>query len=321
VARHPIKRLLPLAVLVSLLALSRASVPAAVTVRAGSLDAHPVSAAYQPAVFEAGAARADKAAEPLTVLMRTGHWFVFPHGCDGVRERRDVVIHFHGAHTTTIPRFLASGLDAVLVIINKGVGSGPYSEALALRSNVDALMERIQSAMAEQCGLEKTDISRLALSSWSAGYGAIEQFLRWRSEQVDAVLLADGLHVGFVDRGHRKVDVRRLEVFTRFARKAARGERLMAITHSGIEPMEYAASAETALALSEAVHAPTWPVASGNHGMWQLTAARRGQFYVEGYAGNDKAAHARHLYSIGQTSFARLRDYWEREDVRQRQER
>ena len=51
--------------------------------------------------------------------------------------------------------------------------------------------------------------------------------------------------------------------------------------------------------------------------MWQLTAARRGQFYVEGYAGNDKAAHSRQLYSIGKTSFARLRDYWEREDVRQ----
>jgi hypothetical protein len=46
--------------------------------------------------------------------------------------------------------------------------------------------------------------------------------------------------------------------------------------------------------------------------MQQVTAARRGDFYVEGYSGNDKAAHSRHLYSIGMTSFARLRDYWER---------
>ena len=182
---------------------------------------------------------------------------------------------------------------------------------------MDELLARIETTLADQCGLEQAGISRLALSSWSAGYGAIEQFLRFRPERVDAVLLADGLHVGFMDRASRRVDASQLEVFTAFAQKAGRGEKLMAITHSAIEPAEYAGAAETALVLSESAHAPTWPVAQGNHGMWQLTAARRGQFYVEGYAGNDKAAHSQHLYSIGDTSFARLRDYWERQDVRQ----
>jgi hypothetical protein len=310
------KRLLALAMLVGLLGVSEASVPAG-TPQAPSPYARAGSVPYDLPASDAVPSSGAAAYKPLTLLMRSGHWFVFPRGCDALRERRDVVIHFHGAHVTTIPRYLASGLNAVLVIINKGIGSGAYSDALALRSNVDELLQRIQSAMREQCDLENAEISRLALSSWSAGYGAVEQFLRWRPERVDAVLLADGLHVGFTDREHRTVDTDRLEVFTRFAEKAARGEKLMAITHSGIEPTEYAGTPETALALSEAVHAPTWPVASGNHGMWQLTAARRGQFYVEGYAGNDKAAHSRQLYSIGKTSFARLRDYWEREDVRQ----
>ncbi|MBN1610106.1 MAG: hypothetical protein JW940_26000 [Polyangiaceae bacterium] len=312
------KRLLSLAMLVGLLGVSQASVPAA-AVQAPSLHARARSVPYELLASDAKPSTGRAAQRPLTVLMRSGYWFVFPRGCDGLRERRDVVIHFHGAHVTTVPRFMASGLDAVLIIINKGIGSGAYSDALALRSNVDELLERIEKAMADQCDLANAEISRLALSSWSAGYGGVEQFLRWRPERVDAVLLADGLHVGFTDRGSRTVDTARLEVFTRFARRAARSEKLMAITHSGIAPMEYAGAAETALALSEAIHAPTWPVASGNHGMWQLTAARRGQFYVEGYAGNDKAAHSHHLYSIGQTSFARLREYWEREDVRQRQ--
>jgi hypothetical protein len=312
------KRLLALATLVGLLGVSEASVPAGAH-RAPSPYARAGSVPYDLPPPEAVPSTGAAPAKPVTVLMRSGHWFVFPRGCDALRERRDVVIHFHGAHVTTIPRYVASGLNAVLVIINKGIGSGAYSDALALRSNVDDLIERTQNAMAEQCGLEDATISRLALSSWSAGYGAVEQFLRWRPERVDAVLLADGLHVGFTDRERRKVDTARLEVFTRFAEKAARGEKLMAITHSGIEPTEYAGTPETALALSEAVHAPTWPVASSNHGMWQLTAARRGQFYVEGYGGADKAAHAHHLYSIGKTSFARLREYWEREDVRQSQ--
>jgi hypothetical protein len=310
-----LKRLLPLAAVVSLLGVSQASAPA----RALQVPSGPPQLASVPFAADTQPSAGTTVSEPRTVLMKSGYWFVFPRGCEALDERRDVVIHFHGAHTTTIPRFMASGLNAVLVIINKGIGSGAYSDALALPSNVDELLDRIQKVMADQCGLASARISRLGLSSWSAGYGGVEQFLRWRPERVDAVLLADGLHVGFTDRDQRVVDTGRLEAFTRFAEKAARSEKLMTITHSGIEPMEYAGTAETALALSEAVHAPTWPVASGNHGMWQLTAARRGQFYVEGYAGNDKAAHSQHLYSIGQTSFARLREYWEREDVRQSQ--
>ena len=255
----------------------------------------------------------ESTAKPMTVLMRTGHWFIYSHGCDTVRTRRDVIIHFHGAYTTVIPRYLASDLDAVLVIINLGLFSGPYSSAFGLRSNVDGLLDRIKTGIAEQCGLQNASITRLALSSWSAGYGATEQFLRWRPELVDAVLLADGLHVGFTDRKSRMVDVNSLDVFVRFAHKASRGEKLMAITHSSIIPEEYAGAAETAMALSQAVHAPTWTVSESKYGMQQLTAARRGDFYVEGFAGNDKPAHARHLYSIAKTSFARLREYWERQ--------
>ena len=84
----------------------------------------------------------------------------------------------------------------------------------------------------------------------------------------------------------------------------------MAIAHSAITPPEYASAAETALALAAEAHAPSWPVMKERYGMTQLTAARRGQFFVDGFAGTDKAAHARHLYSIDRTSFARLSDYW-----------
>lgn len=251
-------------------------------------------------------------AQPMTVLMRTGNWFIYSHGCEAVKQRRDVVIHFHGAHTTVIPRFLASELNAVLVIINLGLFSGPYTNAFALRASVDGLLERVRSSIAEQCKLPDASITRLALSSWSAGYGAVEQFLRFRPELINAVLLADGLHVGFSDKRTRTVNVSSLDVFVRFAQQAVRGERLMNITHSGIIPVEYAGASETAMALSQAAHAPTWTVNEQKYGMQQVTASRRGEFYVEGYAGNDKAAHSRHLYSIGKTSFARLREYWGR---------
>ncbi|MFC1641422.1 hypothetical protein ACFL5O_01850 [Myxococcota bacterium] len=301
----------------AVLGISQVSVPALRAVRPAASLVQPRSMAKSPAEVgrtsrNSRASAVSSKREPVTVLMRTGHWFVYPRGCETVRQRRDVVLLFHGAPTTVIPRFIASNLDAVLVVINKGIGSGPYSRALALASQVDGLLARVQVAIADQCDLEDATISRLALSSWSAGYGAIQQFLRKRPEHVDAVLLADGLHVGFVDHKYRKVATQQLNEFSEFARQASRGEKLMMITHSAILPPEYAGAAETAMALSQAAHAPTWPVTHHKHGMRQLTAARRGHFYAEGYAGNDKAAHARHLYSIGETLFTRLREYWER---------
>jgi len=260
--------------------------------------------------IEAGSEAGTEAAK--IVLTRSASWFVYPKGCAGVARGFDLVLHFHGAHTTMIPRYLRSNLNAVLVIVNKGIGSGAYSDALGLRSDVDGLLGRIEKSVAEECGLKPSAPRRIALSSWSAGYGAVQQFLRFRPEKVDAVLLSDGLHVGFTDERQRKVRVTQMQEFVTFAKRAARGEKLMAIAHSAITPPEYASAAETALALAAEAHAPSWPVMKERYGMTQLTAARRGQFFVDGFAGTDKAAHARHLYSIDHTSFARLNDYWKR---------
>lgn len=313
---HRVKLALFSGIVATVVALSQSSAPAfAPAAPAAASDTKPALARNDANTIArlVQSAAIKSAAAPLTVLMRTGHWFIYSHGCDSVKSRRDVIIHFHGAHTTVIPRYLAADLDAVLVIINLGLFSGPYTDAFATRASVDGLLERIRTGIAAQCQLEDASITRLALSSWSAGYGATEQFLRWRPERVSAVLLADGLHVGFSDRQARVVNLNSLDVFVRFAQQATRGEKLMAITHSSIIPTDYAGAAETAMAVSQAVHAPTWTVSESKYGMQQITATRRGDFYAEGFAGNDKPAHARHLYSIGKTSFARLREYWERE--------
>ena len=299
-------------VLTTAMGLTQISSPAAApTVSEGpAIRTALASPLSRPEAAPVAVTKIESTAEPMVVLMRSAHWFVYPHGCDTVRGKLDVVVHFHGAHTTVIPRYLNSGVDAVLVIINKGIGSGAYSDALAIDSQVGNLVERIEQTVADQCQQELAPIGRLALSSWSAGYGGVEQFLRLRPKSVDAVLLADGLHVGFTDKQSRVVNAERLDVFTDFARLASGGKKLMAITHSAIRPMQYAGAGETAQVLSDAAHSPTWPATGKKHGMDQLTASRRGKFYVEGFSGNDKSAHARQLYAIGETSFARLREYW-----------
>lgn len=291
--------------------LAQAAVSRASTARAAR-PAAPKTASATPKAAPVAAAALAEEEQPKTVLTRSASWFVYPKGCAAVAKNFDLVIHFHGAHTTMIPRYLRSKLNAVLVIVNKGIGSGAYSDALALPSDVDGLLDRIQKTVAAECGREPVAPRRIALSSWSAGYGAVQQFLRFRPGKVDAVLLSDGLHVGFTDERQRKVRVSQMEEFSTFAKRAARGEHLMAIAHSAITPTEYAGSGETALALAEQANAPSWPVMKERFGMTQLTAARRGQFFVDGFAGTDKAAHAQHLYSIDRTTFARLREYWAR---------
>src|SRR5690606_35726423 len=135
---------------------------------------------------------------------------------------------------------------------------------------------------------------------------------RLRPTSPDAVLLSDGLHVGFSDARKRQVRVSQMQEFLGSARRAAEGEVLMAVTDSAITPPTDASGADAAVVLAHAAGAPHWPLERVSHGMTQLTRARRGQFFVDGFAGNDKAAHAGHLYSIGNTSFARLKRYWER---------
>lgn len=255
-------------------------------------------------------ANAPREVKSEVVLMRSGARFVYPRGCQTAEGELSVVVHFHGAPETVVPRYLGSALDAVLVIVNKGLGSGPYSEAYAVRKQADELLERIEHTVASHCGREPRPIAHLALSSWSAGYGAVEQFLRFMPERVDAILLADGLHVGFTDRRRRVVDERRLSEFLAFAERAGRGERLMAITHSAITPVEYAGAGETARSLARHVGAVETTVHGRWAGMQQTSEARVGSFSVRGFAGSDKRAHSAQLYGVGLTSFASLREYW-----------
>jgi len=81
----------------------------------------------------------------------------------------------------------------------------------------------------------------------SAGYGAILHIIDRAKDaaRVDAVLLADGMHVGFEPVGFRKVSAISMAPFTLFADEAIAGKKLFAITHSTIQT-PYASTTETA---------------------------------------------------------------------------
>jgi hypothetical protein len=240
---------------------------------------------------------------------------VAPQGCAALGRSMDIVFHFHGAYTTTEPQLMKSGINAVFVIENLGNGSGPYDARFAGGGSFDAALESVRARVNKRCGGEERSIGRVALSGWSAGYGSIFRILSRPKDaaRVDAVFLADGMHTGYEPNDRRQVLHAGMAPFLSFAEAAARGEKLMAVTHSAIVPPGYASTTETArylvdrLNLTPAAERAPEP----RPGMQQTSNDERGNMHVMGYAGGDARAHCDHLYGISATLWSRLRDRWQ----------
>jgi len=228
--------------------------------------------------------------------------------------KHDVLVHFHGVPTSVEPSVERSGLDAVVVIVNWGIGSGPYEDYFTPRGALTSFVGWIERSVDRACGLTTSGPRRLGLSSWSAGYGAVYRILLHAEDRarVDAVLMSDGLHVGYVGPG--QVNPASMQVFADFAHQAAAGERLFAITHSDISPERYASTRETAdyLIQHEKVVLKLVDEQGPRPKMRLTSRADQGDFHVLGFAGTVAGDHAQHLHALGKTLFPLLRERWAR---------
>jgi hypothetical protein len=258
-----------------------------------------------------------ESAQSERTVTRGGRVVFIPGGCSSVQTTYDLVIHFHGAPTAMEPAFEKSGVNGVLAILNLGTGSGKYEDAFQIPGAFEELVTRVGDVVREMCPNTHAPVRRIALSGWSAGYGAVWRILDRQkdADRVDAVLLADGLHASFEPdkKRERVVNWPQMAAFTLWADRAVAGEKLMAITHSSIET-PYASTTETAAFLlqQENVTKQIANTPGPRQGMTLLYRADRGNFHVQGYAGNDKPAHCDHLFAIGDTLFPLLRERWSR---------
>jgi hypothetical protein len=208
------------------------------------------------------------------------------------RGEFDVMIHFHG-HEAVRKEWVQVMNTSVLVGIDLGLGSGPYETAFAPHGTLRSLVASVERAMAKSSGNSSAHVRRLGLSAWSAGYGAIQSILGdpWARENVDTVVLLDGLHCGYAGRSLNELQIR---PFIDFSREAAEGRRLMVVTHSSIIPPGYASTTETANYLIEKLGGhphKAEPRASDPMGLELISRYSRGGFHVRGFSGNDKMDH------------------------------
>ncbi len=247
-----------------------------------------------------------------TELRRGRFVYLLPKGCSE-RADYDVVLHFHGAPKHVKKAFQQSSLNAVVVIANLGQFSGPYEKAFAGVDSFPNYLERVSKVVAKHCGKAKR--RRVAVSSWSGGYGAAYRILARPANDklVDAFLFSDGLHAALENKFlPRVVSEKHLAPFARFAEQAAAGDKLMAMAHSSIVPPRYASSAETATALLAAngVERQIVDEAGPRDSMRVTSTGRRGGLTAIGFAGRDTDAHCDHLYALGQTLLPQLAARW-----------
>ena len=196
----------------------------------------------------------------------------------------ELLIHFHGASWVAMQ---AAG-ERTVAVLNYGSGSSAYGKPFA-----------DPAAFPELIGSFNRPFKRVYLSGFSAGYGAIRAILRAHADEVDGILLLDGLHTS------NPFDATLMEPFVAYAKRAVAREKVMVITHSEIFPGTFASTTECTDYLIAQLGLTRKPVLKwGPGGMQQLSEVHAGRLAILGFAGNSAPDHVDHLH--GMPSFVEL---------------
>jgi len=233
---------------------------------------------------------------------------------DGDRDRGDtfdLIVHFHG-HEAARKAFVPVGRGIVLAGIDEGVGSTAYAARFQDPRAFPTLIASIAEQVAARRGLPRARLRYLALSSWSAGYGAVRAILSDPGDyKIDAVILLDSLYSGYADPSHQIVKERPLQPLRAFAERAAEGRGFWFQTYSSIRTPGYASTREVASWLVDSLggklrkgrrHDPL--------GLELIEHFDDDNLHVRGYAGEDKRAHCAHVGMLGVVVKAHLWRRW-----------
>ncbi len=217
----------------------------------------------------------------------------------------DVVVHFHGGDPVR-KQFVQVTRGAVFVAVDLGVGSGAYERAFVDDRRWPQLQREIATALRAHLGDERAHIRHLALSAWSAGYGAIEKILKTHGDDgVDAVVLLDSMHAGrnfrwpVADGTLESLSSGSIQSLFDFAKRAARGEKIFVLTHSQVIPTGYASVRRSADLLLRELQLERVSDSRRVGLLDQQTTVDHRGVHVRGYAGRYEEAHCAHVTLLG----------------------
>ncbi len=228
-------------------------------------------------------------------------------------RRFDVVFHFHGREPIR-KEWVKSMDDVVLVAVDVGIDSGAYATAFSDPRTFGSVLRAVEAEISKRTGGDGARVGRVALSSWSAGFGAVEKILAQPlgEQLVDSVILLDGLHSGYT--GH-SLDGERLRPFVKLAKAATRGDKLFFVSHSSILTTGYASTTETAQYLVWRVGGrpdSAEPLRADPMGLERRSVFSRGDFHVRGFKGSGASDHCAHLGLMRDVLRVHLEPRWRR---------
>ncbi|MEO1012493.1 MAG: hypothetical protein AAFX53_14400 [Bacteroidota bacterium] len=210
----------------------------------------------------------------------------------------DLLIHFHGASFVPIKAVDQIENPFVLAAIHLGGGSSvnerPFMDPKVFKDLLDKIT--LKSS--------KNKLGKIYVSAFSAGYGAVRALLRSHPDQIDGILLLDGLHTDYIPDGiplakGSRLNTEKLKVFLKYARTAVNGNKKILITHSEIFPGTFASLTETTDWLLDQLNLKRTPVLQwGPIGMQQIGETSKGQFRVLSFAGNTAPDHVDHFHGM-----------------------
>jgi hypothetical protein len=248
--------------------------------------------------------RTDAAAQsPISyreATLPTGKLFV-PSDWKPRGDQADLLVFFHGHPPLVCSNLTRSGKSSLLIVVNFNGLSAAYAKPFTDTNLFGKILSDARRELSRQFGRELAQ-GKLAVASFSAGYGAVREILKqptWR-ERITDLVLADSLYAGYVERdGANVLNPDHVQDFIHFAQRAARREVTMVVTHSAQVPEGYASTTETVEELLRAVggsrvRSPDSEII----GMTQSSHAIVGRFQVLGYRGDTAQDHMNHLRNV-----------------------
>jgi len=214
----------------------------------------------------------------------------------------DVIVHFHG-HEAARKMLVQVARGIVYVGLDEGLGSGPYADAFEAPGAFPRLLRSITAQLEDYSGDDHAHIRHLALSAWSAGYGAVNQILKHGHRAIDAVLLLDGLHAGWKPgRRHEQHADNASSAYIQpvfdFARRAAHGNGIFIFTYSKVDPVTYPSTTVTANLLLSELGLQLTQKDPGDQRFGMVGRVDVKGFHLWSYVGANEHAHCAHLQHL-----------------------
>lgn len=240
-----------------------------------------------------------------------------PGGGLDAEGRFDLLLHFHGAEPVR-KELAPENLPLVIAAFDVGIISKDYERVFGNDLILDVLLRAIEREVAKIAAASSAGaapgkpapgkparVGRIAVSSWSAGFGAVRHLLARPHPPFDALVLLDSLYAPYAPRPSPGSELLpgQLPRFVAAARDAAEGGPPFFLSFTEVGTDGYASTSEVgAFVVREVVadaSAVDVPASEAKPGTLRLLSSHeRGNFYVRGYAGDRKPDHCAQLRLI-----------------------